>query len=253
MSMLKSNGQKEKEIRNYKVYVHINKFNNKKYVGITKQNLNKRWQYGHGYFNKGKTNYFWNAIQKYGWNGFEHIVLDDNLTYDEANNKERYYIALYNSNNSKYGYNLTLGGDGFCGQKRSEETKLKISNSLKEYYKDKHSYWYGKKIPPEVIEKQKRTKKLNPYRHTKEWKLQHSKQLKGANNVRSRPVRCINTGATFSNSREAAEYYNTDSSRIHKCCKGIEKSSGKHPETGEKLFWEYVDKNNPRTEIEVYL
>jgi len=253
MSTLKNNKQNENEIRNYKVYVHINKFNNKKYVGITKQDVKKRWQSGYGYYNKGKTNYFWNAIQKYGWDGFEHIVLENNLTHDEANDRERYYISLYNSNNLDYGYNLTLGGDGFLGQKRSIETREKISKKVKEYFKNNHGYWYGKKIPTESIEKQKDTKRKNPYHHTEEWKINHSLKVKGANNVNSKPVRCINTNRIFANAKEAADYYNTDNSRIHKCCKGIEKSSGKHPNTGEKLFWEYVDKENPRTEIEVII
>lgn len=251
MNMLKNNEQNENETKNYKVYVHINKLNNKKYVGITKQDVKRRWQSGYGYFTQNKTNYFWNAIKKYGWQGFKHIILEDNLTYEEANNKERYYISLYNSNNPKYGYNLTLGGEGFLGQKRSDETKLKISNSVKEYFKNNHSYWYGKKISQEAIKKQKETKRLHPYHHTEEWKIKHSIQLKGSNNASSKPVKCINTGMIFSNAREAAEYYKTDNSRIHKCCKGIEKSSGKHPITGEKLYWKYVDKNNPRTEIEV--
>lgn len=253
MSMLKNNEQNEKEERNYKVYIHINKINNKKYVGITKQSVKKRWQSGHGYYNKNKTNYFWNAINKYGWNNFEHIILEENLTRKEANKMERYYIAFYNSNDPNHGYNLTLGGDGFLGQKRSEETKKKIGKAVNEYFMTHHGYWKGKKIPKEAIEKQKMTKKSNPYHHTEEWKTNHSEQLKGKNNVLSKPVECINTGMIFSNAREAAEYYHTDNSRIHKCCKGVEKSSGKHPKTGEKLFWKYVDKNNPRTEIEVII
>ena len=87
--------------------------------------------------------------------------------------------------------------------------------------------------------------------HTEEWKINHSKQLKGANNKHSKPVRCITTGEIFANAREGAEYYNADTSRIHKCCKGKEKSSGKHPVTGEKLWRDYVEKANPRTGIEI--
>lgn len=242
--MFKSNEQREKEIRDYKVYVHINKTNGKKYVGITKQDAKKRWQNGYGYYNRNKTNYFWNAIQKHGWDGFEHIIIEENLTHEEANRKERYYISLYNSSNSDYGYNLTLGGNGFLGQTRSEETKSKIRKTVAEYYKDHHGYWYGKKIPTQAIEKQKETKRKHPYHHTEEWKRRHSQQLMGANNVCSKPVRCINTREVFVNAREAAEFYYTDRSRIHKCCKGICKSSGKHPITGEKLLWEYVQQNS---------
>lgn len=48
MNMSKSNGLKEKEERNYKVYIHTNKLNNKKYIGITKQDPERRWKNGWG-------------------------------------------------------------------------------------------------------------------------------------------------------------------------------------------------------------
>lgn len=251
MSMLKNNEQKENEERNYKVYVHTNKINNKKYVGITKQDPKCRWKNGFGYYSKNNTSYLWKAIQKYGWDSFTHEIIEEGLLRSEANEKEKYYIKLYDSSNPSYGYNLTLGGDGFCGMPRSEETKKKISESLKGKYTKEKSYWYGKHIPKEAVEKQIKTKKEKQYHHTEEWKRNHSQKVKGKNNVKSKPVRCINTGKEFVNAREAGEYYHTDNSRIHKCCKGIEKSSGKHPVTGEYLKWEYVDKDNPRTEINI--
>lgn len=255
-------------IDNYKVYIHINKINNKKYVGITKQKPERRWQNGYGYKYNNNT-HFWNAIKKYGWDNFKHEIIESNLSFEKAKEMERYYIALYNSNQIDYGYNLTMGGDGFSGMNRCEETKKKISQSLKGKYTKEKSYWYGKHISRDIIEKQKETKKNNPYHHTDEWKKKHSEQLKGKNHIASKPVRCKNTGELFVNSREAAEFYHTDNSRIHKCCKGIEKSSGKHPITGEKLLWEYVDddekhlhsltlktgydKEHPRTEIEIVI
>lgn len=37
------------ELNNYTVYMHVNKANNKTYVGITSQNVQERWQNGLGY------------------------------------------------------------------------------------------------------------------------------------------------------------------------------------------------------------
>ena len=88
----------------YTVYIHISP-SNKKYIGITSQNVKKRWQNGYGY----KTNkYFWRAIQKYGWDNFEHEILFENLTVDEAKEKEIELIKLYNTYRPN-GYNLTFG------------------------------------------------------------------------------------------------------------------------------------------------
>ena len=47
----------------YSVYIHI--FPNQKvYIGITKQEVKKRWKLGEGY--KGQ-DYVYKAIKKYGW------------------------------------------------------------------------------------------------------------------------------------------------------------------------------------------
>ena len=69
---------------NYIIYMHINKENNKVYIGQTKQRLDKRSKNGYGYKNN---KHFWSSIQKYGWNGFEHKVLFENLTQEEASKK----------------------------------------------------------------------------------------------------------------------------------------------------------------------
>ena len=79
----------------YKVYMHKLKKDNRVYIGITKQNLKKRWQRGIGYAHS--TN-FYNAILKYGWDDFDHIVLFKDLSKEEAEQKEMELIKLYNSN-----------------------------------------------------------------------------------------------------------------------------------------------------------
>ena len=94
------------------VYVHENKINGKKYVGITSQIPQKRWgKNGNGY----KNGYFKNAITHYGWNEFYHIVLNSNYTSIEAKQIERMLIKELHTNDQRFGYNLTTGGDGTCG------------------------------------------------------------------------------------------------------------------------------------------
>lgn len=100
----------DKEI--YCVYRHISP-NGKSYIGMTKQTVERRSQSGKGY----KTQrVFYRAIQKYGWDNFQHNILEENLTHNEACEKEQYYIKKYKTNQSKYGYNVTFGGDGCRGR-----------------------------------------------------------------------------------------------------------------------------------------
>lgn len=62
------------------VYCHTNLQNGKRYIGITKQDPERRWRNGDGY----KNGAFHNAIMKYGWGGFRHEVLFSELTEAEA-------------------------------------------------------------------------------------------------------------------------------------------------------------------------
>ena len=108
------------------VYMHINKINNKKYIGITCKKPEYRWNYGKGY----KYNpHFWNAIQKYGWDNFKHIIILQNETHDYACKVEKCLIKHYNTMNPLYGYNHTSGGDS--GFKHTGATKQKISAANK--------------------------------------------------------------------------------------------------------------------------
>lgn len=100
--------EKQKEEAKYKVYMHINKLNEKVYIGVTKRKRVKdRWQNGNGYRSQIQ---FYNAIRKYGWNGFYHKVLYYGLTKEEAAEKEKELIAKYDSTNPLYGYNIDKGG-----------------------------------------------------------------------------------------------------------------------------------------------
>jgi len=111
----------------------VNILNGKVYVGQTVQTLIER---KNGHLRKSKTrNYhFYSAIKKYGADNFEWRQIDDAENADELNQKERYWIAYYKSDNPEYGYNMNEGG---LGARHTEETKRKISELRK-----------GKKMPP---------------------------------------------------------------------------------------------------------
>ena len=59
--------------------------------------------------------------------------------------------------------------------------------------------------------------------------------------VKDKLIHCIELDLIFKTSMAAQEATGIDQSSILKACKGERKSAGKHPETGEKLHWEYID------------
>lgn len=125
---------------NFKVYCHINKTNNKLYFGITSQTLNERWRNGKGY----KKGVFYRAIQKYGWDNFEHILLIENLSEDCAKETEKYLINKYNSI-VPFGYNTTFGGDSIYRPKYTEEERQLRSKKMK----GKNNPMYGIRLTGE--------------------------------------------------------------------------------------------------------
>lgn len=93
--------------KSFYVYKHTTP-DNRVYIGITCQNtVEDRWGNGNGY----KGQYFYKGIQEFGWDNIEHKVLIHGLTKEQAEKWEIKLIKYYNSNNEKYGYNKTNGGD----------------------------------------------------------------------------------------------------------------------------------------------
>ena len=58
---------------------------------------------------------------------------------------------------------------------------------------------------------------------------------------------CTTTGEVFNTTLEAEGKYQVSSSHISKCCRGERKSAGKHPVTGEKMVWMYLEDYNKTT------
>ena len=108
---------------NYVVYIHISP-SNKRYIGITSQEPKRRWQNGKGYY---KNIHFTKAIEKYGWDNFEHIIVVRDLNEESAKWLEIELIRVWDTTNPNKGYNISLGGD--IAVPCSEETKEIISKA----------------------------------------------------------------------------------------------------------------------------
>ena len=75
------------------VYEHLFP-NGKRYIGITSKKPKTRWENGNGY-DKDHQPVIYNAIQKYGWDNIQHNIIYDNLTEQEAKQKEKELIQYY--------------------------------------------------------------------------------------------------------------------------------------------------------------
>lgn len=125
----------------YSVYMHINKINNMKYVGITGLlPPSSRWGHeGIGY-SRGQQK-FYDAIIEYGWNNFDHVIIATELSKDEALDLEEKLIAQYDLVNN--GYNSTpTGKESYLTENAKAKLRaLRIGKNNPNYNPNiKHTY-----------------------------------------------------------------------------------------------------------------
>lgn len=222
---------KDEKLNVYTVYKHTlpkeisGKENDMAYVGITMQQPEIRWGKNGRCYNN--SSYFWNAIQKYGWNNIKHEILFVDLTKEEAEQKEVELIALHKSADRNFGYNISLGG--FHNGKHSIESRIKISNAHKGM-----SYNIGRKHSEDAKLK---ISNANKGRHrSEEFKKRLSEAhlgkpkseefCKNLSDIKSIPVICIETKKVYKSATLAGRELGIDNSTISKCCKGDNKEAG---------------------------
>lgn len=170
----------------YIVYMHKTP-NNKIYVGQTCKKLEYRSGLdGNGYKNN---RYFWNAIQKYGWNNIQHIILKQNLTKEEADYWEKYYIEKYNTLNNKFGYNLAEGGQpGSHPNPHNEEWNKKISETVKIAYKDDKLRHYLSSIRKGIKLSDTTKQKIRQAHLGKSLSEEHKRKISESNKGKSKTI-----------------------------------------------------------------
>ena len=127
---------------NYCIYRHMSP-SGKSYIGLTKNYQQRCLEHKNKSVNENvNCRYFGNAIKKWGWDNFEHEILESGLTLEEANRKESLYIKIFDSV-APNGYNLQSGGKSFevsestrqkqrinmLGRKMTKESNAKISEA----------------------------------------------------------------------------------------------------------------------------
>lgn len=219
----------------YTVYMHKNKANGKVYIGITSRSVSERWLNGKGYTH-GR---FKTAINKYGWDGFEHTILYENLSQADAEKKEIELINQYNSKDRRFGYNLCSGGRTRSGFKHSEEARKKIayaarnmSDETKEKIRIANT---GYVMPKEQKEKISNSNKGKSFTKIHRQRLKDSHIGKaGYWNGKSRPsdtcdkiseklgtqVLCINTNKIYTSMNRAAKDNNVSIEYVKNSCEG---------------------------------
>lgn len=214
---------------NFIVYEHVNKVNDKRYIGITSQTPSRRFRKGEGYR---YCTLFYRAIQKYGWNNFEHNIIFENLSEYEAKEKEKELIALYRSNIPEYGYNLLSGGQHYFHSSLSNEKnrqshlgkKIIYSKETKERVcLERRQRWENKTLEEknEILRKMQEGRKKHPPVRNKSITTK---------------IRCVEKNIVFESIADAEEWlgHSRNCFAIGKVLNGKRKTTGGY-------HWEYVD------------
>lgn len=93
-----------------RIYIIKNKINDKVYIGQTTVSIKLRFQNHLSAARRGLDYVIGKAIRKYGEENFYVELLEECLA-EELNSREQYWISFFNSTNSKYGYNISTGGN----------------------------------------------------------------------------------------------------------------------------------------------
>lgn len=230
------------------VYKHVSP-SGKVYIGVTKNRPVKRWDNGRGY----RTNrHFNNAIQKYGWENFQHYIIDYGLTEEEAVQKEVELIAFYDSANKEHGYNIALGGHLLSEESRNKIAQTRKDRKIPSPLKGRHHSAEARakmsvamtgltwdKINRTISDAERKARRQSKLgaRNPNYKKPLSEEQKQKLIDINSRPVIQITTDGcfVFKNAVEAGKHTGVASCNITRVCRGQRASAGGYA-------WRYAEK-----------
>jgi group I intron endonuclease len=213
------------------VYCAHNILNEKVYIGYTTTTLKNRIK-AHYYCSRSQNksnNYFKNALSKYKKEDFKWYVLYESKELAKLIEQEKYFVQLLESNNRKYGYNLTTGGEipNF-----NEEVCKKISNKAKQrnlngknnpffgkhHSEEQRTLWSetrkGKVNNPDFKNHSQETKNILSQKAIDKWKALNDEEKQLFRDKHSKSIICLNNGMKFKSLIEASITLNINKASI---------------------------------------
>lgn len=214
------------------VYCIENINTNKKYIGQS-IDVNERWRKHVSELNNNShhNDYLQKAWNKYGEDSFIFYVLEY-CDIEYLDEKEIYYIEIYNTINRDYGYNLKSGGQ--FTNIYTDELKQKISKSVKESYNNSKlrearklsalNQWADPDIKAKISGENNGMYGKHHTQETVKKLSEIGKRPKVSKNIR--PVMCVELNKEFKNASVAGKELNISSSNILNTCYGKRQTCG---------------------------
>jgi group I intron endonuclease len=190
------------------IYSVLCKVTNKRYIGQTVRDVNVRWKEHITDSRNHPKTLLHKAIAKYGPSMFVVRSIEEDVSINNLDEREKYWISEFDTFNN--GYNLTEGGQGDSRGELSEESKDKIRQTH-----------FGKVKSSGCIEKVIQAHKSSGnYPKNPEGGRLHAKQKVRGTNIQTGEI------LEFDSIKEAADAVGIKYPNICACIKGRQNHSG---------------------------